>query len=189
MPALSGFSKSSRVRFRPYEHPKGGDEEIHSSAATLKARFKEERVFDQIERSSRCPEKGQSQMPRIDLEILRRFINGSKIEGEEASIRTSHVSKTIAEDIGEGDSAAGGYSSAPADFRNQLDVGVCTCVGEEKCVLCCTEFDLAAIPQSPVIERQHLAKKPNDVNLFYVTMPLDLALRLGFITEEALDSE
>jgi hypothetical protein len=132
MPALSGFSKSSRVRFRPYDRPKRGHKEIPPSA---------------------------------------------------------HEEQILAKDVGEGDSVAGIRSSAPADFRNQLDVGVCTCVGEEKCVLCCTEFDLAAIPKSPGIERQHLAKKPNDVNLFYVTMPLDLALRLGFITEEALDSE
>ncbi len=188
MPALSGFSKG-HVSHRPYDHSKGSPGEIPRSPDSLKARIKEDDVLNRIERDSRCPAKGQRQKPFIDLYILRRFMNKGEITIEDAGMRTFEGNFKTAADVGENDSATNDCSSARIDFRNRLDVGACTCFDGEKCVLCCTEFDLAAIPQSPVIERHHLIRKPNDVNLFCVTMPFSLALELGFITEEALRSE
>ncbi len=188
MPALSGFSKG-RVLNRPYEHPKGGHKEIPRSSDSLKARLKEEDVLSRIERGSRCPARGQRKRPVIDLYILRRFMNKGEIQSEEPCAQKFKGKFKTAADVGEGELTTSDCSLILADFRNQLDADACTCIEGETCVLCCTEFDLAAIPQSPVIERQHLSKKPNDVNLFYVTMPIDLALRLGFITEEALRSK
>ncbi|HVT75260.1 MAG TPA: hypothetical protein VHD69_02510 [Candidatus Paceibacterota bacterium] len=138
-------------------------------------------MLDSIERRSR-DNVGRRQTARvyIDPYIMRRFMNQSEIEAEEARTFSSRFKR--ADDV---------LSETGHDFRDGIDSCDCDCAASGKiCIRCCTSRDLIGVPPNLSEHIEVTNRRPKAVGgrildqVFDLLMPYEVACLLGFALAE-----